>query len=96
MTLVKINSCKGFILSSNLLLIFRTPFHKNPSGGLLLIERFLSNASRGFRKAHSTQHVLFQLLQSWQKEQGNGGFVGTNLMYLSKSSDHILHEASYG
>ena len=28
---------------------------------------FLNEVLCGFRKAHSTQHVLFKLLQSWQK-----------------------------
>ena len=46
----------------------------------------------GFRKAHSTQHALFKLLQSWQKELDNGGFVGTILMDLSKAYDCIPHE----
>ena len=46
----------------------------------------------GFRKAHSTQHALFELLQSWQKELDNGGFAGTNVMYLSKAYDSIQHE----
>ena len=29
--------------------------------------KFLNEAPCGFRKAHSTQHTLFKLLQSWQK-----------------------------
>ena len=43
---------------------------------------FLSRILCGFRKAHSTQHALFKLLQSWKKELDNGGFVGTILMDL--------------
>ena len=55
-------------------------------------ENFLSHILCGFRKAHSTQHALFKLVQSWQKELDNGGFVGTILMDLSKAYDCIPHE----
>ena len=55
-------------------------------------ESFLSHILCGFTKAHSTQHALFKLLQSWQKELDNGGFVGTILMDLSKAYDCIQHE----
>ena len=55
-------------------------------------ESFLSHILCGFRKAHSTQHALFKLLQSWQKELDNGGFVGTILMDLSIAYDCIPHE----
>ena len=44
-----------------------------------------------FLKAHSTQHVLFRLLQVWQKELDNSGNVGTILMDLSKAYDCIPH-----
>ena len=30
------------------------------------MENFLSELLCGFRKAHSTQHALFRLLQKWQ------------------------------
>ena len=53
---------------------------------------FLSHILYGFRKAHITQHALFKLLLSWQKELDNGGFVGTILMDLSKAYDCIAHE----
>ena len=46
----------------------------------------------GFSKAHSTQHALFKLLQSLQKELDNGGFVGTIVMDLSKAYDCIPYE----
>ena len=55
-------------------------------------ESFLSHILCGFRKAHSTQHALFKLFQSWQKELDNGGFVGAILMDLSKAYDCIPHE----
>ena len=53
---------------------------------------FLNEVLCGFRKAHSTQHALFKLLQSWQKSLYCGGFVGTILMDLSKTYDCIPHE----
>ena len=45
-----------------------------------------------FLKAHSTQHVLFRLLQVWQKELDNSGNIGTILMDLSKAYDCIPHD----
>ena len=36
-------------------------------------EQFLSNILCGFRKAHSTQHALFKLLESWQRNLDRGG-----------------------
>ena len=53
---------------------------------------FLNEILCGFRIAHSTQHALFKLLQSWQKSLDCGGFVGTILMDLSKAYDCIPHE----
>ena len=55
-------------------------------------EKILSHVLCGFRKAHSTQHELFKLLQSRQKELVNGDFVGTILMDLSKAYDCMPHE----
>ena len=55
-------------------------------------ESFLSHVLCGFRKAYNTQHALFKLFQSWQKELDNEGFVGTILMDLSKAYDCIQHE----
>ena len=46
----------------------------------------------GFRKAHSTQHALFKLLRSCQKELDNLGFIGTVLMNLSKGYDCLPHD----
>ena len=46
----------------------------------------------GFRKAHSTQHALFKLLQSWQKEFDEKGMVATVFMDLSKAYDCIPHD----
>ena len=50
----------------------------------------------GFRKAHSTQHALFKLLQSWQKELDEKGMVATVLMDLSKAYDCIPHDLLIG
>ena len=49
------------------------------------MENFLNQLLRGFRKVHSTQHALFQLIQSWQKELDESGFAGTILMDLYKT-----------
>ena len=53
---------------------------------------FLNELLCGFRKAHSTQHALFKLLQAWQKELDNSGFIGTILMDLSKAYDCLPHD----
>ena len=55
------------------------------------IESFLSDILCGFRKVHNTQYALFKLLQSWQKELDNGGFVGTILMDIYMIVYHISH-----
>ena len=46
----------------------------------------------GFRKAHSTQHALLKLLQSWQEELDKKGMVAIILMDLSKTYDCIPHD----
>ena len=56
------------------------------------IEHFLNQLLCGFRKAHSTQHAFFRLLQKWQKELDSGGFIGTILMDLSKAYDCLPHD----
>ena len=56
----------------------------------------------GFRKRHSTQHALIQLLSSWQRSLDKGEIVGTILMDLSKAFDCLPHDliiakcAAYG
>ena len=55
------------------------------------LDLFVNKLLRGFRKAHSTQHALFKLLHSWQKELDNLGFIGTILMDLSKTYDCLPH-----
>ena len=56
------------------------------------MENFLSHILCGFRKAHSTQRALFRLIQSWQKELDQSGFVGTILMDLFKTFDCLPHD----
>ena len=56
------------------------------------MDTFLDKLLCGFRKAHSTQHALFKLLQRWQKELDNSGLVGTILMDLSKAYDCLPHD----
>ena len=56
------------------------------------IEHFLNQLLCGFRKAHSTQHALFRLLQKWQKGLDSVGFIGTILMDLSKAYDCLPHD----
>ena len=56
------------------------------------LENFLSELLCGSRKAHSTQHALFRLIQKWQAELDSGGYVGTILMDLSKAYDCLSHD----
>ena len=51
----------------------------------------MSSTPCGFRKAHNTQHNLFKLLHSWQKELDQKVFVVTVLMDLSIAYDYIPH-----
>ena len=46
----------------------------------------------GFRKAHSTQHALCNLLTSWQDSLDGDGFVGSILMDLSKAYGCLPHD----
>ena len=46
------------------------------------------------RKAHSGQHTFFKLLQAWQKELDNLGFIGTILMDLPKAYDCLPQDLS--
>ena len=48
------------------------------------LEKFLNILLCGFRKAHSSQHALFKLLQAWQEELDKSGFVETILMIYLK------------
>ena len=56
------------------------------------LDKYLNSLLCGFRKAHSSQHALFKLLQAWQEELDKSGFVGTILMDLSKAYDTLPHD----
>ena len=56
------------------------------------IDLFLNKLLCWFRKAYFTQHALFKLLHSWQKELDNSGFIGTIFMNLSKAYDCLPHD----
>ena len=56
------------------------------------MEHFLNHLLCGFHKAHSTQHSLFRLIQSWQKELDESEFVRTLLMDLSKAYDCLPYD----
>ena len=56
------------------------------------IESFLNVLLCGFRKAHSAQHALFRLIQAWESELDQNGFVGTILMDLLKAYDCLCHD----
>ena len=58
----------------------------------IYMNTFQNELRCGFRKAHSTQHALFKLLQAWQKELDNLGFIETTLMDLSKAYDCLPHD----
>ena len=56
------------------------------------LEKYLNSLLCGFRKAHSPQHALFKLLQTWQEELDKSGFVGKILMDLSEAYDSLPHD----
>ena len=56
------------------------------------MNNFLNELLCGFRKADSRQHALFKLLQPWQKELDNSGFIETILIDLSKVYDCLPHD----
>ena len=41
---------------------------------------------------HNTQHAIFKLIHSWQKELNRKGLEGTILMDLSKACDCIPYD----
>ena len=55
-------------------------------------EKIFSPKLCGFRKGHSTQHALLNLLKNWQKTLGKSGVIGTLLMDLSKAYDCLPHD----
>ena len=55
-------------------------------------EKILSPKLCGFRKGHSTQHALLNLLKNWQKTLDKSGVIGTVLIDLSKAYDCLPHD----
>ena len=55
-------------------------------------EKILSPKLYGFRKGHSTQHALLNLLKNWQNSLDMSGVIGAILMDLSKSYDCLPHD----
>ena len=53
----------------------------------IYMNNFMNELLCGFRKANSTQHALFKLLQVWPKGLDSPEFIGTILMDLSKAYD---------
>ena len=51
------------------------------------MEDKLSKLLTGFRRKHSTQHCLVNMLQKWKNTLDKGGFVCAILMNLSKALD---------
>ena len=49
------------------------------------LEKYLNSLLCRFQKAHSSQNILFNLLQTWQEELDKSGFLGTILIGSSKS-----------
>ena len=56
------------------------------------MHNFMNELLCRFRKVHSTQHAFFEMLQAWQKELDNSGFIRTILMDLQKTYDCLLHD----
>ena len=56
------------------------------------METYLNQLLFSLSKAHSTEHALFRLVQSWQKELDESGFVGTILINLSQAYDCLPHD----
>ena len=56
------------------------------------MQSFLKKIICGFRKAHSTQHALFKLLQAWQRELDKSSSANTILMDVSKACYSVPHD----
>ena len=59
-----------------------------------ILDNYLNDLLCGFRKAHSTQHILPRLIQSLKKGPDNSGLVGTILLDLSKAYDCLPRDLS--
>ena len=56
------------------------------------MEDVLSKLLTGFRKNHSTQHCLVNMLEKWKNTLDKGGFVCAIFMDLSKAFDTMNHD----
>ena len=56
------------------------------------IESSFSPLLCGFRKGHSTQHALINLLENWRTKLENKQVIGTILCDLSKAFDTLPHD----
>ena len=56
------------------------------------MEDKLSKLLTGFRKNHSTQHFLTNMLEKWKNTLDKGGFVCAMFMDLSKVFDTVNHD----
>ena len=56
------------------------------------LDQYLNSLPGDVRKAHSTQHALFRLLQEWQNELDKTSFVATILMDLFKAYNCLPHD----
>ena len=55
------------------------------------MEDKLSKLLTGFRKNHSTQHCLTNMLEKWKNALDKGGFVCAMFMDVSKAFDTMNH-----
>ena len=55
-------------------------------------DNFLSEQQCGFRKRHSTQHCLLNILEKWKRSADKGKSFGDLLTDLSKAFDCLDHE----
>ena len=56
------------------------------------MEDKLSKLLTGFRKNHSTQHCLINMLEKWKNTLDKGGFVCAMFIDLSKAFDTMNHD----
>ena len=56
------------------------------------LDQYLHSLPGDIRKAHSTLHALFRLLQEWQNELDKTSFVATILMDLFKACNCLPHD----
>ena len=57
-------------------------------------EKVLSPKLCGFRKDHSAQHALLNLMKNWQKTLDKSGVIGTVLMDLTKAYDCLPEDSA--